>query len=86
MKTSIWKYIIILFLIVWTIWTILFFILTDKNRDPHYDWREEWCRWKSISSVEFNIDEQKCFETQISACQKPTFTSIDECKKLNGVK
>lgn len=80
------KYIIITSIIIVILVIIfkLFFIFSEKK--THYDKREETCNWKTIKSVEYNIDEKKCFEINISACQKPSFTSIKECEKLNGIK
>lgn len=77
--TIIWIFIFAILIIV----IVFYFIWNDRWT---YDGREEECIWKNISSVEFDITSQECFETEISACQKPSFTSIDECKKLNWIK
>lgn len=60
-------------------------VFFSKEEQSHYDSREEWCLWKEIDAIDFNIDTKKCFETKISACQKSTYVSIEECNKLNGL-
>ncbi|MGE4443923.1 MAG: hypothetical protein AB7E37_02950 [Candidatus Altimarinota bacterium] len=62
---------------------IVFFF--GNTKEENYDEREENCLGKQIDSVEFNIDTKECFQTQISACQKPTFSSVEECNTLNGL-
>ena len=76
----IWAGLLLVVIIITT-----FVLLNNKDKQSNYDPREEWCIWKEIEAVEFNIDTQECFETKISACQTPTFKSIEECKKLNWV-
>lgn len=79
-KYIIWVSVLIIIVVI----TKFFLVYTEKK--SHYDNREETCNGKTITSIEYNIDEKKCFETKISACQNPSFKSIDECKKLNWVK
>jgi len=80
------KYIFIVFILIISIFLItkIYFVYIEKN--SHYDDREKFCNWKSIKSIEYNIDKKECFQTEISACQKPSFSSIEECKKLNWIK
>lgn len=70
--------------LIWFVllWIIFYFIFSSNS---NYDNREEKCIWKNIKSFEYNIDTKECFTTEISACQKSTFSSIEECKKLNWI-
>lgn len=76
-------------IIIWwivLIWGIIITLLLLKNSgQPHKDTQDELCRGKNITSIEYNIDTKECFETQISACNTPSFSSIEECKKINQI-
>lgn len=93
MDKNIKKYTIISILIIIVIVISIVIINNIRNsvinsnieKETHVDIREESCKWKTIKSIEYNINEKECFETIISSCNIPTFTSIDECKKLNWI-
>ncbi len=50
---------------------------------PHNDNRETACSKKTIESIEYNITAGACFTKKISACQTPTYISLEACQKAN---
>lgn len=80
------KIIILISLMFILLLIILLFIYFFKWKDNTYwkiDLRDENCIWTTIKSYEFNIDEQKCEELEISWCLISTYESIKDCKIKN---
>lgn len=73
----------ILIIVISVIWTKIY---SDyKYKLERTDRREEGCRGKTIDSIEYDIDNKKCFPIKISACNKPTYKSEEECRKMNNL-
>ena len=70
--------IVVLILLVGFIW-----YFTRGSVQTHTDTREQACSKKTIESVEFDTNSLSCFSTKISACQTPTYPTMEACQKAN---
>ena len=68
----------ILVIVIGLVW-----YFTRASVQTHTDTRELACSKSTIESVEFDTNALSCFSTKISACQTPTYPTMEACQKAN---